>query len=123
MLAALRARGLRLAVVSNFDGRLLPLLDALGLATRVDAVVPSSRRRGAPSPTPRIFHAALARLGVAPAATLHVGDDLSTDVTRGVRAPDCAPCSWIGTDERRPLPAGVAVLRSLDRLPQLADAR
>jgi putative hydrolase of the HAD superfamily len=121
VLAALRARGLRLAVVSNFDGRLLPLLDALGISERVDAVVPSTLV-GSAKPDARIFHAALARLDVSPAAALHVGDDLSMDVTGARRAGLRA--ALVDRLGRAPAaPAGVAVLRSLDRLPQLADAR
>lgn len=121
VLAALRARGLRLAVVSNFDGRLLPLLDALGISERVDAVVPSTLV-GSAKPEARIFHAALARLGVSPAAALHVGDDLSMDVTGACRAGLRAVL--VDRHGRVPAaPAGVPVLRSLDRLPELADAR
>jgi putative hydrolase of the HAD superfamily len=121
VLDALRARGLRLAVVSNFDGRLLPLLAALGISERVDAVVPSSLA-GSAKPDARIFHAALARLDVSPAAALHVGDDLSLDVTGARRAGLRA--ALVDRHGRTPAaPAGVPVLRSLDRLPQLADER
>jgi putative hydrolase of the HAD superfamily len=69
----LRAGGLRLAVVSNWDVGLHEHLRALGLSTLVDAVVPSAEA-GAPKPSPAVFELALARLGAAPARTVHVGD-------------------------------------------------
>jgi putative hydrolase of the HAD superfamily len=83
-LAALRARGLASAVVSNFDGRLPALLDGLGLAPLVDHVVYSART-GAAKPDARIFRDAVGRMGVAPARALHAGDSLHADV-EGARA-------------------------------------
>ncbi len=73
VLARLRARGLRLAVVSNWDPRLPDLLESLGLARSFDAIVYSSEV-GVEKPDPRIFLSALSRLKVEPAAALHVGD-------------------------------------------------
>jgi len=73
VLARLRARGLRLAVVSNWDPRLPDLLESLGLARSFDAIVYSSQV-GVEKPDPRIFLSALGRLKVEPAAALHVGD-------------------------------------------------
>ncbi|HEX3527451.1 MAG TPA: HAD-IA family hydrolase [Thermoanaerobaculia bacterium] len=73
VLARLRARGLRLAVVSNWDPRLPDLLESLGLARSFDAIVYSSEV-GVEKPDPRIFLSALGRLKVEPAAALHVGD-------------------------------------------------
>jgi putative hydrolase of the HAD superfamily len=66
-------RGLRLAVVSNWDVALAAHLDAIGLARRFAAVV-TSAEAGAPKPDPRIFELALERLGVSPEGALHVGD-------------------------------------------------
>ena len=84
VLEALRARGLRLAVVSNFDTRLPPLLDALGLATFFDAVV-CSGEAGAAKPDGTIFARALAALGVGASEALHVGDSREADY-EGARA-------------------------------------
>lgn len=84
VLEALRARGLRLAVVSNFDTRLPPLLDALGLATFFDAVV-CSGEAGAAKPDGAIFARALAALGVEASEALHVGDSGEADY-EGARA-------------------------------------
>jgi putative hydrolase of the HAD superfamily len=72
-LAELRARKLKLGVVSNWDPRLPGLLEQLGLAGFFDAVVYSSAV-GVEKPDPRIFRRAVEALGVAPRAALHVGD-------------------------------------------------
>jgi len=84
-LEALRARGLRLAVVSNFDGRLPGLLAGLGLAPAFERVV-LPRDAGAAKPDPRIFALALARLGVAARDAVYVGDDLDDDVAGAAAA-------------------------------------
>ena len=78
VLAALRERDLGLAVVSNFDSRLPPLLDALGLAVFFDAVV-CSGAVGAAKPDRTIFAHALAALGVEASEALHVGDSREAD--------------------------------------------
>ena len=72
-LDALRARGLRLACVSNWDVSLGHALAAAGLAERLDAIV-SSAEAGAPKPDPRPFLLALERLDANPARALHIGD-------------------------------------------------
>jgi len=68
-----RARGIRLAVVSNFDQRLHGLLAALGLSGLFEAVVVSSAA-GAAKPDPRPFELALAQLELPPEAVWHIGD-------------------------------------------------
>ena len=65
--------GLRLAVVSNFDRRLQPLLEGLGLADLFEAVVVSSSA-GAAKPSPLPFQVALESLALAPSQVWHVGD-------------------------------------------------
>ena len=117
VLETLRAHGCKLAVVSNFDARLPPLLAALGVTQRIDAIVHSSLV-GSAKPDPAIFRAALARLGVAPADTLHVGDEPLGDVagarSAGLRA------ALVNRRGRAPaVPAGVPVVPSLDAVPQL----
>ena len=77
-LAFLRGRGLRLAVVSNFDRRLRAVLGHLGLAGAFEQVVLSSEE-GSDKPDPRIFHRALERMQTTAADTLHVGDEPATD--------------------------------------------
>jgi len=82
LLESLRARGLRLGIVSNaFDpGWLLRGdLDELGLASRVDHAVFSSEV-GKRKPDPAIFHAALDALEVEPERAVFVGDRVREDV-------------------------------------------
>jgi putative hydrolase of the HAD superfamily len=84
LLARLRARGLRTAVVSNFDRRLPGILAGLGLSEALDAVVLASDA-GVAKPDPGIFARALAKLGVAPEEAIFVGDDARRDLA-GARA-------------------------------------
>jgi HAD superfamily hydrolase (TIGR01509 family) len=83
-LARLRAAGLRLGVVSNSDGRVEEALQVAGLRQYFDVVIDSALV-GFEKPDPRIFQAALARLGVAPEEALYIGDLYEVDVV-GARA-------------------------------------
>ena len=74
----LRGRGLRLAVVSNFDQRLRAVLGHLGLTPDFEQVV-LSREEGSDKPDPRISRRALARMETTAAETLHVGDEPTKD--------------------------------------------
>jgi putative hydrolase of the HAD superfamily len=69
----LRAAGLALACVTNWDYAFPQHLERIGLADRFAAVV-TSAEAGVPKPDPTIFHIALERLGVRPERALHVGD-------------------------------------------------
>lgn len=75
-LARLRAGGLELAVVSNWDFGLSEHLERAGFAPYLSAVV-SSAEAGAAKPDPAIFGAALEQLGVEPERALHVGDSVA----------------------------------------------
>jgi putative hydrolase of the HAD superfamily len=79
VLSGLRARNLRLAIVSNFDSRLTRICEGLGIARFFDALVMSSQV-GCAKPDPEIFAIALERIGVSPAEALHVGDSEALDV-------------------------------------------
>ena len=78
-LAALRVGGLRLAIVSNFDGRLTRICEGLGITRYFDTIVMSGRT-GAAKPDPRIFKTALTHLGVSPDDAVHVGDSEMEDI-------------------------------------------
>jgi putative hydrolase of the HAD superfamily len=78
-LEALRAGGIRRAVVSNFDLRLHGLLAKLGLAALLDAVVLPADA-GAAKPDPAPLRLALARVGCAPEDAVFVGDDPERDL-------------------------------------------
>jgi len=83
-LARLKEAGLKLGVVSNSDGRVEQALQAAGLRQYFDVVIDSALI-GVEKPDPRIFHAALDALGVAPEEALYVGDLYEVDVL-GARA-------------------------------------
>ncbi len=115
-LAALRARGLRLVVASNWDASLPAVLADAGLAGALDGVL-TSAAVGAPKPAPAIFAAALALAGVAPEQAVHVGDSLAHDVV-GARAAGVAPVLLRrgGARAGRDLAEGVPVIASLAEL-------
>ncbi len=82
LLDALRARSLKLAIVSNTalpEWLLGPVFARQGLAERVDAVVLSSEV-GKRKPHRAIFECALERTGVGPEQALFVGDRRYQDV-------------------------------------------
>lgn len=82
LLEALRARGLKLALVSNTASPqwlLQPILERQGIAERVDTIVLSSEV-GKRKPHPAIFERALNELGVDSSDALFVGDRLEADV-------------------------------------------
>ena len=93
-----RRRGIRLAVVSNFDQRLVGLLEALGLAELFETVVVSSVV-GAAKPDPLPFRRALEQLQLPAEAVWHIGD--SPEDEAGARAAGLR-CLLI----RRPKPGG-----------------
>jgi len=87
-LEALRARGLRLVVVSNANGTLLAHMERLGLTGRFDYIL-DSQDEGVEKPDTRFFEIALARSGARKETTIHVGDLYYVDVigarTAGLR--------------------------------------
>ena len=86
-LESLHARGLALAVVSNWDSSLPEHLDRLGIGRLMSAVV-TSADVGAEKPDPRPLQEALTRLGVEPGRVVHVGDrdaDAESARAAGVR--------------------------------------
>jgi putative hydrolase of the HAD superfamily len=103
-LAALRARGLRLGIVSNFDGRLTGICQGLGIADYFEAIVMSARA-GSAKPDQRIFSVALRRMGVGPSDAIHVGDSESEDVNgahaAGLRAILVRRTSPVGSAQDR----------------------
>ena len=69
----LRARGVRTAVVSNCDHATRPIVDDLGLANEVDAIV-LSFEVGVAKPDPGIYRAALSAVGARPEEAVFVDD-------------------------------------------------
>lgn len=72
-LEELAARGVRLAVISNWDRRLPDILRSLDLYDRFDTVTVSSIE-GCEKPAPEIFHRTVERMGLAADAAIHIGD-------------------------------------------------
>lgn len=121
-LAALRAAGHRLVVVSNWDVSLHEALHAAGLDVLVDGAI-SSAEAGARKPSPAIFRRALALAGERGGdgrAALHAGDSLEFDVA-GAHAAGLAAVLVARDGVPRGVPEGVAVLDSLEGLAALAS--
>jgi putative hydrolase of the HAD superfamily len=78
-LRALRSSGRHLAIVSNFDQRLRPILRDLALAELFEQIV-IPVDCGAAKPSRAIFDACLARLGLPASACVYVGDHARLDV-------------------------------------------
>jgi putative hydrolase of the HAD superfamily len=119
----LRDRGLRIGAVSNWVWSLPDLLESLDLARRFDFIV-ASARIGFEKPNPGIFHYALEQAGVKPEEALHVGDHLDADV-QGARS---LGIGAVLIDRRErfdtgDVPPDVPIIRSLDELLPLVDAR
>jgi putative hydrolase of the HAD superfamily len=88
-LAALRARGVRMGVVSNFDHRLPNILEDLGILEYFENVtIPAAV--GAAKPDRRIFDAALEALGDLSGRAVYVGDRAIEDVA-GARGAGLLP--------------------------------
>jgi putative hydrolase of the HAD superfamily len=117
-LGELRALGLRLVVVSNWDASLHERLDETGLAPLVDGAL-ASAELGHAKPDGAIFARALELAGAPAAAALHAGDSLDADVegalAAGLRA------VLVARDGAGAAPSGVPVIRTLAELPALCQ--
>ncbi len=113
-LEALRERGAKLAVVSNWDSRLPDVLKKLSLDSWFETVV-VSHFEGVEKPSAEIFQRALERLGADAADALHVGDSPELDGA-GAAA---AGVDWIWVDRLNP--ANEQAIPDLSRLPEIVD--
>jgi len=98
----LHRAGVPQGIVSNSEGRLAELLEALGWAPLFGAVADSGKL-GVEKPSPRIFEHTVAGLGVRPESVVHIGDAHAVDVDgavafgmravwfRGVKGADARP--------------------------------
>ena len=78
-LSVLERRGLVLSVISNFDSRLIGILEGLGAAHWFEHIFVSSRV-GYAKPDRQIFHTALERHSLEAGDALHVGDSEEKDL-------------------------------------------
>jgi HAD superfamily hydrolase (TIGR01662 family) len=74
-----RVNGIKLAIVSNSEGRLRSVLERLGLFDHFELVI-DSHLEGVQKPDPEIFRRALARLGVHAERSVYAGDIPEVDV-------------------------------------------
>ncbi|WP_067970133.1 HAD family hydrolase [Nocardiopsis trehalosi] len=85
-LTSLASAGIRLGVITNgIESLQHDKLGVLGIGGHFPVVV-CADTAGAGKPDPRIFHLACHRLGVAPAQSWHVGDQLRADALGAVSA-------------------------------------
>jgi putative hydrolase of the HAD superfamily len=112
-LDALEGAGLTLAVVSNWDSHLPTLLDRLGLARRFASIAVSAIEETG-KPDPEIFRRACARVSVAPAEVVHVGDSIKEDY-EGARGAGLSALLLDRTDRYLDVPDRI---RSLAELPE-----
>jgi putative hydrolase of the HAD superfamily len=78
-LCALKDRGFRLGIVSNWESRLLQLCSAHGIADAFDFAV-VSEIEGFVKPHPHLYRRALELAGEPPTRVVHVGDSLRDDI-------------------------------------------
>ncbi len=77
----LRDAGFQLAIVSNWDAPLDPLIERLGIADYFDTIVASHDVRvKSEKPDSHIFNYTLAAIGVSAEEAVHVGDTYEADV-------------------------------------------
>lgn len=110
VLARLKAAGLKLAIVSNWQCGLHPFCKELGLTRFVEHVI-ASAEVGSAKPDAGIFLEACRRLQVQPDRVLHVGDTLSDDVEGGLGVG--MQVALVRRDSDLALP-DVTILHSLD---------
>ena len=117
LLAALRARGLKVGLVSNWSARLPRLLAALELADSFDFVLGSAALR-LEKPDAELFRTAVRRAGAPPERCLHAGDQLDRDargaLSAGIAAVLVDHAGRFGAAER-------AVCPVVGSLPELQD--
>jgi putative hydrolase of the HAD superfamily len=116
VLQVLKARGLTMGVLSNWDIRLGPLLEGLSLLPYFDHVVLSAVV-GWEKPHRRIFEAAIELAGVPAHEILHVGDNYQQDVIGAQQAGIYAV--WL--DRRGAQQVDCPVISSLHELVTIID--
>lgn len=112
-LLAVRARGVWVVAVSNWDVSVLEVLEQAGLAPLLDGAV-SSAALGVAKPSPAVFEHALSLAGARAADALHVGDSPSEDVA-GALAAGIEPLLIDRTGDGERV-AGVRTIRGLHEL-------
>ena len=115
-LTTLKGQGIRLGIVSNWDDRLRPLLNSLGLAGHFETIAVSCEV-GASKPSPKPFEVAVKAFNLAPSEILHVGDSFEMDVA-GARGAGLQAIQIVRGNQ----PASPGQIRSLHELVGLVSA-
>jgi putative hydrolase of the HAD superfamily len=116
-LATLRARGLAIVVVSNWDHSLHERLEETGLAPLVDGAV-ASAELGHAKPERAIFEHALELAGATASEALHTGDSPEEDVAGAL---DAGLRAVLVARGARPPASPAPVIGSLAELPPLCQ--
>ena len=116
VLLELKARGLKVGVISNWDTRLRTISDGLGLTRLIDFLIISAEA-GVRKPSPGIFQLALERAGVRPEEAVHVGD-LPEEDGEGARRAGLRPVLIDRKERVTPVthPTHFTVVRGLEEL-------
>lgn len=109
-LNVLRKRGTRMAVISNWDNRLVPLLESLELAHEFEAILVSAEV-GHTKPAPEIFSAAAETMQLSPDQILHVGDSENED-HHGAQAAGFQS-RWLCRSSTKPIANSIPSLKGL----------
>ena len=113
VLDSLRSAGVQIGILSNFDSRLPPILDALGITAKVDCVRYSTEI-GAAKPDAKAFAAITAALSCPAQDCLHVGDSRAADLEGAQAAGLQAVLVDRGPRSRHP--SGLLTIKSLSEL-------
>jgi len=81
----LKRQGYIVGIISNWDIRLMPILEGLGLMPHLHHVSVSALV-GWEKPHPKIFEHALHAIATQPGRALHIGDSLSEDIEGAAQA-------------------------------------
>jgi putative hydrolase of the HAD superfamily len=115
-IALVRGRGLRAAAISNSNGSVRSVLDAVGVGTCLDFVLDSGEV-GIEKPDRRIFDLALARAGITAAEAAYIGDLYTIDArgagAAGWRAVLLDPGGFWGTRDCATAPDLLSAVRLL----------
>ncbi len=118
------SRRFRLGIVSNFYGNLEQVLEDLALAQFFEVVIDSTHE-GVLKPHPRMFQAALDRLGIGPDEGIFIGDNKARDM-EGAKAIGM-PHIWLVSPETQPIdpccPGDFVISSLLDLEPLLLGLR
>lgn len=116
VLRQLKAQGLELGIISNFDSRLFPVLRGLGIEQFFDTITISSLSQAA-KPAPKIFQLALEKHAIDPEEAVHVGDSLKEDVEGAAKAGLTSVLIDRELRVTEGLPPGALRITSLSELP------